>query len=357
MPLFEQFVTMLNTDNLAEEFNNTSSFESRIKVMLYSIDQSLIPNLNYEKKNSEKSIHFIEEANKLYFKEKGRINTLIEAWELYSKSIATSDKSSTTIALAYANRSAILYNLNKFTECIQDIDAALKLNYPNHLKANLLRRKAKCFKILGKTEVDEICEEAIRWLENVSLSDDKKKRLEVKINNTSNDQLTLERINYESQSLDLPKIIPHKNIPSASDAIDIKYNKVKGRHLVANRDIGVGEILIIEKSYVSLLNAENIYTHCSHCLIRAWHNIPCDHCSFTMYCSEKCKNKAWQQYHDIECPVKQFFFSKKMINLVPMSIKLIILAVKEKGGIKELQRYLKQIKDGKCNVNQKIYCI
>ena len=47
-------------------------------------------------------------------------------------------------SLALANRSAALFQMNLFNECITDINVALERNYPSKLVAKVLLRKAKC---------------------------------------------------------------------------------------------------------------------------------------------------------------------------------------------------------------------
>ncbi|XP_011493877.1 PREDICTED: SET and MYND domain-containing protein 4-like [Ceratosolen solmsi marchali] len=341
----EKLLSCLKLDGLIEELERKTDFELRIQITLQAIENVLPLDIECETKNTEEAKILKTNADRLFVKEKGRVKPLLQSFKLYSKSIAKAEASSAVIGQTYANRSAILFHLNKYDECIKDIDIALELNYPDHLKANLLRRKAKCLKILGNVEADDICEEARLWLENVCLSDEKKEKLEAKINNTTNEceNLTSKLENYKTEQINLPQMISHPNIPSASNAIDIMYNKDLGKHLVANRDIDAGEILINEKPYTSFLSHQNIYTHCSYCFVRAWNSIPCEHCPLAMYCSKECRSRAWKQYHDIECPIKGYFLGMRMNELAPISLKLTVLAVRESGSIKELRKNLEQI--------------
>lgn len=63
----------------------------------------------------------------------------------YTEAILVCPEESTQeCSLALANRSAALFQMELFTECISDIDAALEKNYPSILVPKVLVRKAKC---------------------------------------------------------------------------------------------------------------------------------------------------------------------------------------------------------------------
>ncbi|OXU16761.1 hypothetical protein TSAR_010123 [Trichomalopsis sarcophagae] len=341
----DQILSILKLDGLVEEIKNKNDCKQRVQITLQAIEKMLPLDVKCEQKDSKESKALRNEADTFFVKRKGDNKALFKALQMYTKSIALAENSSTELAQAYANRSAILFNLDKLEECIRDIDRALELSYPDHLKANLLRRKAKCLKLLDKTDFDKVCEEARQWLENMTVSDEKKEKLESKIvyiNKELGTKSQLEQ-NEDLQKITLPEIIRNETIPSASDAISIKYTNVFGRHLVASRDIDVGEILVIEKPYASVLSSPNIYTHCSQCFKRTWDSIPCDKCIYAMYCSEKCRSEAWQQYHDIECSIKGYLIGLRMNDLSGLSLKLAILAVRESGSIRKLRKKIRKI--------------
>lgn len=60
----------------------------------------------------------------------------------------------------------------------------------------------------------------------------------------------------------------NRDFPAASEAIEIKYDNMKGRFATATRDIGVGEILLVEKPYSGVLLEEYSKTHCQNCFIK-----------------------------------------------------------------------------------------
>ena len=341
----DKVISMLNLEGLIEELKEQRDFDERVRLTLKSFKAAkILSHVKCEKKNNEESVLLRKQADKIMIKEKGE-KGWFGAWELYCRSISKAETSSKELSQAYANRSAVLYNLNKPAECIKDIDKALEGFYPDHLKANLLRRKAKSLKKIGDSNADRVCEEARLWLEKVTLDDKKKEKLENKIDRSTKDPdyKIPDVIKTKPQTFPLKLEEQNENIPSASSAIDLRFNEELGRHLIANRDIRAGEVVIIEKPYASSLNSKSISTHCSHCFLRTWHSIPCNFCSNALYCSDKCRIEAWEEYHDIECPIKGYLLKLGMNNLAILSVKLTILAVRECISINKLRRKLKKI--------------
>ena len=94
-------------------------------------------------------------------------------------------------------------------------------------------------------------------------------------------------------------------------------------------------------------------THCSNCLKVCWANIPCDNCTYAMYCSEECKDDQWKRCHDIECAVFPMLIKYDFNDIVFLSIRLAVLAVKEAGDIKKLRILLETV--DKCNGISEIF--
>uniref|UniRef100_A0ABD2XMQ1 MYND-type domain-containing protein n=1 Tax=Trichogramma kaykai TaxID=54128 RepID=A0ABD2XMQ1_9HYME len=88
------------------------------------------------------------------------------------------------------------------------------------------------------------------------------------------------------------------------DGVKPHHTAKWGRHLVATRDIKVGEMILVEDMACCVLNPEEaIHTNCSHCAAQAWRGVACDRCVYAIYCSERCRVQAWSEYHDIECQI------------------------------------------------------
>lgn len=71
-----------------------------------------------------------------------------DALRLYTESVANAPVGSVELALAYANRSAVLITMGKLTECLLDINRAFQENYPEARRQKLVDRKNKCVKPL-----------------------------------------------------------------------------------------------------------------------------------------------------------------------------------------------------------------
>jgi hypothetical protein len=142
--------------------------------------------------------------------------------------------------------------------------------------------------------------------------------------------------------------------PNASKDIVISYNSRCsrfGRYLTADHDIAPGEILYVGEPYVSFPMQTHLYTNCSHCLKFAWTGIPCDGCTCAIYCSDKCKCLAQNLYHDIECKVihRGWKIYERMNSARLMSVRLLIMAMRESGSLKNLKQAFQEIDNCKGN--------
>lgn len=307
------------------------------------LEYNIIPQVCDNKKDAKESEKLREQGNKIFISTPLKNYTCVEALKLYTKSIAYAPYPSEQLALAYANRSAVLIKLHKYKLCIQDIDRTLALAYPNNLRAKLYVRKVECLNALKNPNVEDTIKEAQYWLEKVSL--DNRKKLNEKLKSIKN-MLPSQKFKKEKfmKQAPLPKIKTHNiEVPCASDAITIKYNDKYGRHIVATRKINPGEVIAIEKPYSLILTPDNIYTHCSNCLEVSWANIPCEYCTYAMYCSEECKAMEWKKYHDIECAIFPSMLKMNFVKLDLFSLRLAIQAVREATSIQELRKELEEV--------------
>lgn len=103
-------------------------------------------------KSSQESCVFREKGNLLYSMAKHSSQDHEKIWKFYSLSIAKAPNLSENLAIAYGNRSALLFHLKKYKECISDIDRALKITNSVSLKTKLLTRKNKCLSIIESFE-------------------------------------------------------------------------------------------------------------------------------------------------------------------------------------------------------------
>lgn len=99
----------------------------------------------------------------------------------YSESIAYAPNNSPELAYGYGNRSALLFHLKKYDDCLHDIELALKLTTSSDLVEKLVARKSDCLRYLAEQE-------------KKTTTAPKK----------------------------LPKLVPSKELPCASDAVQLR---------------------------------------------------------------------------------------------------------------------------------------
>lgn len=71
-----------------------------------------------------------------------------DAMEFYNASLLYAENRSTTISLAYANRSACFLKLKKYKECLMDIEFAKEAGYPRDLLPKINVRESECLKAM-----------------------------------------------------------------------------------------------------------------------------------------------------------------------------------------------------------------
>lgn len=329
-------VSGLLTDNVVRKFSESRNHEERFTIILEAVVRSsdLLFDFKCKKKVSEHSVRLREDGNKSFMN-----SQYYKALQEYTESILYAVDSSEDLALAYANRSAALFKLNKYEDCIKDIDRAFNLKYPDRLKTKLYKRKGLCLMSLGRPGATYMFSQALLWVDHMTLNkdeqDDAKHDLAMQI-------LTpYPPPNLPEKAIEYPfeKVLqPNSIIPAASDAIAVKYSERYGRHVVATRKIEPGEVLVIEKPFCKRLTSQNILTNCSYCLRAAWSMIPCIFCVNVAYCSEECKDKAWEEYHEIECSVLGQLLCLDINDQTCLTMRMAIVATKKGKKMDELRQ-------------------
>ena len=78
------------------------------------------------------------------------------------------------LALGYANRSAVLFQMKEYELCIRDITRAFDNSYPNNLMYKLFERKARCLKALKEyPRALESMKSAEMWMKYSTLNETK----------------------------------------------------------------------------------------------------------------------------------------------------------------------------------------
>ena len=92
---------------------------------------------------------FREAGNKEYSAKKFGL-----AVKLYTVSAMHAPPASEALALAYANRSAVLVQMKKYSSALKDIRLSVEAGYPTKLRYKLQQRKLQCLLQLGQVDGD-----------------------------------------------------------------------------------------------------------------------------------------------------------------------------------------------------------
>ncbi|XP_071438729.1 SET and MYND domain-containing protein 4-like [Hetaerina americana] len=314
-------------EEISENFARLTSDSERYKFvskLLYSygfnwssFDEKILSKCENE------SVRLRNEGNELFIKGKDA-----KALNLYSRSALFAPRN-TELSMAYANRSAVLAALKYFRDSVADIERAMELNLPDHLKYKLIKRKGECLCQLGNhSEAQKCYSYSSSLLKSASkLPENKQKEIELKLSASLKECLEHSDVR---KPVDvgiecLPTLSGNEEVPSASGSVKISYDESLGRHIVATRYIGPGEVIAIEDPFASILLPESFLSHCYHCLRRCWALIPCRKCCHVMFCSEECSSKSWSQYHEKECSILPYMLELDMGKMAHLALRIVLL--------------------------------
>ncbi|KAG7484782.1 hypothetical protein MATL_G00054330 [Megalops atlanticus] len=249
-----------------------------------------LPGVHHVQKKPQSAGRFREKGN-LSFKARDCTAAALH----YSKGVCHATPGQEELSLCFANRSAALFHLCLYKECLQDIKRALDEGYPNHLQQKLLDRRAQCFKHLGQKEEKQEKEDCI--------------------------QARMRNLKIDHQ---VPQGDGTGVVTCASPQMALHFSPNKGRHLVATEGIAAGEVVLEERAFSCVLipggavvaraerdkakeAAEGTFgtedQHCHNCLRKTPNPVPCQGCSYARYCGEWCQEEAWQGHHRWECSI------------------------------------------------------
>ncbi|KAB0792976.1 hypothetical protein PPYR_12596 [Photinus pyralis] len=273
------------------ELNRNSERVQFARALLERFD--LMPRCEVGAKSRKMADELREAGNRLF---KFKSNAL--ALEKYTQSVAYAPKDSEQLALAFANRSAVLYELKLYQECLRDITQAFSSNYPQHLHHKLLKRREN-----AEAAKSAQCE-----------------------------------VNYH-ESVPTLSSTPNPDIECASSCIRISFEENQGRHVVAVNDIEIGDVVAIEEPFTKILLRDHYLTHCYNCLKPSPNLIPCDNCVLALYCDEGCRRLASDTFHKYECPILATLLDLNVNKFGLLALKICILAEFKQGSGDEATRY------------------
>ncbi|KAF4521264.1 hypothetical protein B566_EDAN008467 [Ephemera danica] len=338
-PIYETLIKLCR-----KQIENTTSDIERmhlVKSMLSTlVDKEFDEQVaNMKPKDADISELLRQQGNEEYQKQ-----SFTKAHELYTQSIAAAPMKSNQLTLGFANRSAVLRAMGKFSESLADIQRAFDFDYPECQRYKLFLRQGQSYRDLGdKDKAAEsfkmakdnllhksaLCEAESKRILEVFEREEKAK----KVKPASKEVL------YERPA---PTVSYGQNkvAPSLSSAVDIQYCEKSSRKIVvANRDIKIGDILLVEKFFGSIIEVQFIPTYCSFCIKRCYNLLPCPKCPYVMYCSEKCRTEAKELYHQEECPALCKLLAVEKTYIMAENARLTTHTI-ARAGIKNWQKFI-----------------
>ncbi|CAG0918704.1 unnamed protein product [Notodromas monacha] len=265
------------------------------------------------------------------------------------------------LANAYFNRANSLFQLKRFSCAIKDLRRALQSGFAKNQCYKLHALESKCW------EKMEHYEKALNTFRLACNSQPESGQGD----NNEPDKAVVKRINelaskvFEQKGIFIddeeetaaiaapsralyieigkyrPKLPDTKNtkLRAASSAVEMRFSKESGRHLISNRDIPPGEVLIMEKPFAQVLMPKHWQTHCFHCLYQTDVPVPCSTCAMVIFCSESCKEAA--TYHSHECPILGNLSEENMATLTILATRIALVAGLE--SMRTAEKYLQNL--------------
>jgi len=283
---------------------------------------------------------------------------------LYTESVICAPEFGPELSLAYGNRSACLYHLGHYNDCLQDITLALRYRFPKNLVYKLHQRRGQCQTKLGHfEEAQKSFDEAVASLDFVpKLTPAKKESLARDIHALKKECQTINgggnpaARDETSQELLTPPTEPthglNPSLRGGSDLLELRTSLSKGRHVlvkvVADDDDGGGvvrgDVLFSELPFSSVLLPEHYSTHCHHCYLAYTAPVPCTKCTQPRYCSDACRQESWQIYHQYECTGLDLLHS---VGIAHLALRTVLMC-----GLPRLLAYRKDVQSLSVNRNE-----
>lgn len=228
------------------------------------------------------------------YREIGDIEFKLQKWqdarEWYNRSICHAKYGTLSMSIGYAKRAQCFFSLGMYRKCWSDLILAEKTGLPKQLLPHLEKQKQNCRVMIIQTK-------PIVEVEPV--------------------------LSFEADPL----------FPEMANVLKIDYNETYGRHIVAKQAIGVGQIVLVEKGFVSITT--EYYEKCCICLTGDTNLVPCSKCTKAMLC----KRCIGRQYHKVECELQSAndFDSNTCI---PKVIRSILMAIAIFANVDELVNFV-----------------
>lgn len=330
-----------STLGIGQAFSSLRTDEHRVRyVAALDSVSSLEPPALYRSKSAKESYARREEGNAAL-----KTGDLKKALLLYSASVMrapgqgqdmTLDEG-LSLAYAYANRSAVLLQMNRPDLASRDATLAIDSGYPAAKRHVLLERKGKSEEARGRlADALSAYQEALKCLGKKERGGEAGKSVQKAIERCTKGikegNKRKEKIYKEKN--DLPPLTggPSDLFPNASKAVGVAEGVTepgadgKGRFAVAMTDISAGDNLVTEAPFACVLLPEKAGTHCHHCFVRLFAPVPCSRCSGVAFCDIECRDAAESTYHPFECSVGSTLMASGLSVLSRLALRLVTRA-------------------------------
>lgn len=175
----------------------------------------------------------------------------------YNRSLLVGEGES--LALAYANRSAVFHDMADWLHSLRDIQLALDQGYPKHLEHKLRERQGNCWQELGHVTrafksfnlAKELLASAGQQHKDklISITSKIRKLGDVmEVTESMSNATSIEQEIIKKRRL-APELNRDRNIllPSASTSIELTDSVDRGRCLVATEDIHIGRYIAVAR--------------------------------------------------------------------------------------------------------------
>lgn len=190
------------------------------------------------------------------------------AIEFYNRGICFAKADSSHLAVLHLKRGFCFSHLKMFDEGANDIEIALSKNFRPDSEPDLRRF-------------------IVEWRQSAKDTAQKTQR------------------NIPQLSFDAGNSSPYM-----ANVLDVQQSDDFNTFIVAKSDIDVGQIVLAERSFVSIANGYD-RAYCFTCLRTGVNLIPCSQCTDVMFCNDECmdcsevhKNFCGQTYHRLSTDVK-----------------------------------------------------
>ena len=123
-----------------------------------------------------------------------------------------------------------------------------------------------------------------------------------------------------AQILEPPSLPNHSSLPGAASILELKHENNRGRFVIANKPVKVGDVLFSELPYASILLPEHYSSHCHHCVSK-----------FSMvFCFQNCPHLLWEK--SIEKNISNFE-AKNLLFFWEIYLEKIIQTVKGQNNL------------------------